>query len=262
MGAIHMNNSEIFLTPLPSFDFLADEVDAVGATGGHRRLTGRGLVISATAVLSVTGLLGTIMLPTPIASVSTAVAAELPAQGLVGAPAAFATDSLDTLRVFEVPAAPVTTQLGSSEPGLVDPAGLTDAKLRYPFDQTMPLTDGFGYRTAPVEQFHDAQDIAAANGTPIRVIGDGVIVEASWANDGCGFSLKVQHLVDGQDLTSRYCHMEAGSHSYEVGDRVRIGDEAGRVGNTGMSFGAHLHLALRLNGEPIDPLPFIESSSR
>ena len=191
-----------------------------------------------------------------------AAAAELPAQQLVSGPAAFEAAALDAIGAVEVQAAPVAPQRVNAEQGLVDPSQLTDTKLRYPFDQTMPLTDGFGYRTAPVAQFHDAQDIAAANGTPIRIIGDGVVVEAGWASDGCGFSLKVQHLVDGQDLTSRYCHMEGESHAYQVGDRVRIGDEAGRVGNTGMSFGAHLHLALRLNGEPIDPLPFIEANAQ
>ncbi len=56
--------------------------------------------------------------------------------------------------------------------------------------------------------------------------------------------------------------MEGEPHAYQVGDRVRSGDEAGRVGNTGLSFGAHLHLALRLNGEPIDPLPFIEANAQ
>ena len=243
---------------MPSFDLLS------GGTGGgvrHRRAR-RGLVATATAALSVAGLMSPVVFPTPFAPVPGAAAAELPAQQLVGAPAAFEAEALDAISAVEVQAAPVVPQRVNAEQGLVDPSRLTDTKLRYPFDQTMPLTDGFGYRTVPVEQFHDAQDIAAANGTPIRIIGDGVVVEAGWASDGCGFSLKVQHLVDGQDLTSRYCHMEGESHAYQVGDRVRSGDEAGRVGNTGLSFGAHLHLALRLNGEPLDPLPFIEANAQ
>ncbi|RGE19098.1 M23 family peptidase [Leucobacter sp. wl10] len=218
---------------------------------------------TATTVLSVAGLMSPVVFPTPFAPVPAAAAAELPAQQfLVGARAALEAVAEDAIGAVEVQAAPVAPQQVSLEQGLVDPAQLSDTKLRYPFDQTMPLTDGFGYRTAPVAQFHDAQDIAAANGTPIRIIGDGVVVEAGWANDGCGFSLKVQHLVDGQNVTSRYCHMEDGSHTYQVGDRVSSGDEAGRVGNTGMSFGSHLHLALRLNGEPIDPLPFIEANAQ
>ncbi|WP_336652137.1 MULTISPECIES: M23 family metallopeptidase [unclassified Leucobacter] len=253
-----MNTQQVYLTPMPSFDFLS------GGTGGgarHRRAR-RSFIATATAALSVAGLMSPVVFPTPFAPVPGAAAAELPAQQLVSGPAAFEAAGLDAIGAVEVQAAPVAPQRVNAEQGLVDPSRLTDTKLRYPFDQTMPLTDGFGYRTVPVEQFHDAQDIAAANGTPIRIIGDGVVVEAGWANDGCGFSLKVQHLVDGQDLTSRYCHMEGESHAYQVGDRVRSGDEAGRVGNTGLSFGAHLHLALRLNGEPIDPLPFIEANAQ
>lgn len=161
--------------------------------------------------------------------------------------------ALDGIGVVEVQEIPLRS---SNEPGTVDPAALKDSKVRYPFDQEVVLTDGFGYRTAPVEQFHDAQDMAAPHGTPIRAIAGGVVIEAGFANDGCGFGLKLQHLVDGQTLTSRYCHMESNSHSYQIGDTINIGDLAGRVGNTGLSFGPHLHLALRLNGDPIDPMPY------
>lgn len=140
--------------------------------------------------------------------------------------------------------------------------GLTDTKLRYPFDQEVSLTDGFGYRTAPVAGFHDAQDMAAGGGTPIRIVGDGVVSEAGWAPDGCGFSLTVQHQVGVQNVASRYCHMQENSHAWQVGQAVKSGDQAGLVGTTGMSFGNHLHLVVRVEGEPVDPLPFITKNSK
>ncbi len=146
--------------------------------------------------------------------------------------------------------------------GTVSVTGLSDTALRYPFDQEVPLTDGFGYRSAPVAGFHDAQDMGAAGGTPVRIIGDGVITEAGWASDGCGFSLKVQHQVAGQAVSSRYCHMQDNSHAWQVGQTVQSGDQAGLVGTTGLSFGNHLHLALRVEDEPIDPLPFIAANSK
>lgn len=146
--------------------------------------------------------------------------------------------------------------------GTVSVTGLTDTALRYPFDQEVPLTDGFGYRSAPVAGFHDAQDMAAAGGTPIRIVGDGVITEAGWASDGCGFSLKVQHQVAGQEVISRYCHMQENSHSWQVGQTVQGGDQAGLVGTTGLSFGNHLHLVMRVEDEPVDPLPFIAANSK
>ncbi len=144
----------------------------------------------------------------------------------------------------------------------IDLSVLSDTKLRYPFDREVPLTDGFGYRTAPVAGFHDAQDMAAAGGTPIRIIGDGVVTEAGWASDGCGFSLTVQHQVDSQKVASRYCHMQENSHTWQLGQSVESGDQAGLVGTTGMSFGNHLHLVVRVEDEPVDPLPFIAKNSK
>ncbi len=129
--------------------------------------------------------------------------------------------------------------------------------VNYPFATPVALTDPFGYRTAPVEQFHDAQDFAAGAGTEILAIADGVVSEAGDATDGCGFALTIDHEIDGKDVTSRYCHMQSGSHSWNVGDRIEMGEPAGRVGSTGISFGAHLHLALRVEDAPVDPMPFL-----
>ncbi|TCK45180.1 murein DD-endopeptidase MepM/ murein hydrolase activator NlpD [Leucobacter luti] len=144
----------------------------------------------------------------------------------------------------------------------IDFRSLPDATTRYPFDSEVPLTDPFGARAAPVAGFHDAQDMDAGAGAEIRIVADGVISEAGVAADGCGFALKVQHRIDGTNVTSRYCHMQDSSHDWRVGDAVQQGDTAGRVGNTGMSFGAHLHLAMRQNDVPIDPLPFLAAHAK
>lgn len=138
----------------------------------------------------------------------------------------------------------------------------TDAAVQYPFADTVPLTDGFGERAFPVAGFHDAQDFAAVLGTPIQAIADGVVLEAGWAQDGCGFGLKLQHRIDRHDVTSRYCHMWADSHSLAVGDRVTVGQEVGRVGATGIAFGAHLHFALTVDGQSVDPMPFLLKYNR
>lgn len=137
-----------------------------------------------------------------------------------------------------------------------------DARVQFPFAQSVPLTDPFGERQWPVAGFHDAQDFAAPDGTTIQSIADGVVVEAGYANDGCGFGLKVEHEIEGLDVTARYCHMQAGSHDHQIGDTVRVGDPVGRVGNTGLSFGAHLHFALTVNKEAIDPMPFLLKYNR
>ncbi|MBK0421375.1 M23 family metallopeptidase [Leucobacter sp. CSA2] len=137
-----------------------------------------------------------------------------------------------------------------------------ESVVNYPFKQRVMLTDPFGYRTAPVEQFHDAQDFAASEGTPIYAIADGKALEAGPANDGCGFGLKLEHEIDGHTVTSRYCHMQDSSHQIKVGDTIKMGDPVGRVGATGMAFGAHLHFAIRVDDKPADPMPFLSKYHR
>lgn len=159
------------------------------------------------------------------------------------------------------PADEVAPDLGP-DGKVIDLFSLPDSKTRYPFDAEVPLTDGFGYRSEPVPGFHNAQDMAPSAGTPIRIIASGVVTEAGFANDGwCGYALTVEHRISNQSVTSRYCHMQADSHSYQVGDLVGIGDQAGRVGDTGLSFGAHLHLIVSPDGVPTDPLPFISKNA-
>lgn len=137
-----------------------------------------------------------------------------------------------------------------------------DALVNYPFRTPVMLTDPFGYRLYPVQQFHDAQDFAADSGTPIYAIADGEVLEAGYADDGCGFALKLEHQIDGHEVTSRYCHMVSDSHDLQVGDSVRMGDPAGQVGATGLAFGAHLHLAIRVDDEPADPMVFLPKYNR
>lgn len=137
-----------------------------------------------------------------------------------------------------------------------------NAMVQFPFAQSVRLTDPFGPRSWPVAGFHDAQDFAAPDGTTVQSIADGVVIEAGYANDGCGFGLKVEHEIDGLEITARYCHMQMGSHTHKVGDMVRVGDPVGRVGNTGLSFGPHLHFALTVDGEATDPMPFLTKYNR
>ena len=130
--------------------------------------------------------------------------------------------------------------------------------VQYPFSKGVPLTDPFGYRTAPIAQFHDGQDFAAGNGAAIRSIADGTVLESGPTTDGCGTGVKIAHEVDGLSVESRYCHMQEGSTRVEVGSVVNAGQMIGRVGATGMSFGPHLHLVIQINGEPVDPMPFFQ----
>lgn len=141
-------------------------------------------------------------------------------------------------------------------------ANLSDAPVQFPISGGVHLTDGFGYRTAPIAQFHNAQDFAAPEGTPVMSIADGTVTHVGYTEDGLGFNVEIEHTIAGDSVTSRYAHMQVGSAPVNVGDAVAVGERIGSVGNTGFSFGAHLHLVIEVEGEAVDPMIFIPEHSR
>lgn len=252
----------LFLTPLPEFELGGSAKQEQRTTPDPepaRRPRAKRLVAATFSLACVGSLAVTTTLPAfSHAFGSPATAAARADQQLQSSEVTVTQDALDAIGSVELGVDPGSYKQITAEAGLVDPASLESTDIRFAFDREFPLTDGFAYRTAPVEQFHDAQDIAAPGGTPVLAIGSGEVIEAGYATDGCGFSIKLQHNVSGETLTSRYCHMQVDSHDHQVGDKIEIGDFIGKVGNTGMSFGDHLHLALRRSGVPIDPLPYIQ----
>ncbi len=111
-------------------------------------------------------------------------------------------------------------------------------------------TSEFGNRIHPITGKHKAHhglDIAAPTGTPVRSVTDGTVIAAG-DRGGYGLTVEVDH---GNGVTSRYAHMSA--LDVRVGDRVPVGGTVGAVGSTGASTGPHLHVEVRVNGEPVDP---------
>jgi len=111
---------------------------------------------------------------------------------------------------------------------------------------------------------HPGIDFGAATGTPVFAAGDG-IVEASYTSQGhltkeegppwsYGERIVITH-PDGSQTT--YNHLSA--RLVSKGDTVIAGQKIGEVGNTGYSFGPHLHFEYREgDGLPyVDPAPFL-----
>jgi murein DD-endopeptidase MepM/ murein hydrolase activator NlpD len=115
-----------------------------------------------------------------------------------------------------------------------------------------PLTSGFGYRVGPgITRFHQGLDIGDPEGTPIRAAGGGTVILAGY-NGGYGNYTCIDH---GGGVSTCYGHQSAIHVS--TGQHVSQGQVIGLVGNTGYSFGAHLHFEVRVNGTPVQPLNYL-----
>lgn len=120
------------------------------------------------------------------------------------------------------------------------------------------LTSDFGMRWHPVlggRRAHKGVDLAAPAGTPIRASADGMVERADWFS-GYGLFVALEH---GGDIETRYGHMSR--LNVAAGQRVRKGDIIGYVGSTGRSTGPHLHYEVRIAGEAVNPMPYLQSGS-
>lgn len=116
------------------------------------------------------------------------------------------------------------------------------------------ISSTFGYRDFD-SSFHMGLDLAAAEGTPYYAADSGTVIYATndgSYNGGAGNWIVISH---GNGLVTKYMHSSA--VYVNVGDSVSKGQNIGAVGNTGNSFGAHLHFQVELNGAAVDPLGYI-----
>ncbi|SDR88622.1 Peptidase family M23 [Agrococcus carbonis] len=114
----------------------------------------------------------------------------------------------------------------------------------FPSMDQVPMSSGFGYRPGG---FHGGSDFTPGLGTDIRPIANGVVSAVFHGNNpgGGGYSVFIDHNIDGEFIQSWYGHMLPGSITVEVGQVVDITDVIGQVGNSGRSTGPHLHLELK-----------------
>jgi len=116
-----------------------------------------------------------------------------------------------------------------------------------------------GYRTS-TRPGHDGFDMIAPAKTPIYAATDGVVVVSSESYYGFGVAVVIETVVDGVAVQTAYAHMTNGTRAVEAGDKVKAGDQIGQVGNTGHSFGDHLHFEVRLNGTLVDPAAWLRAN--
>ncbi|HKT77194.1 MAG TPA: M23 family metallopeptidase [Sphingobium sp.] len=120
--------------------------------------------------------------------------------------------------------------------------------------QKLSLTSNFGVRSDPFNggaRMHKGIDIPGPMGTPIYATADGIVSRAGWAS-GYGNLVQISH---GGGIETRYGHMSkliVAANSY-----VHRGQLIGLMGSTGRSTGSHLHYEVRVDGQAINPMPFV-----
>lgn len=115
---------------------------------------------------------------------------------------------------------------------------------------TMPaeghITSNFGRRGR--YRYHYGIDIKAQTGDTIYAAFDGKIRVRQYDRRGYGYFIVMRHL---NGLETVYGHMS--KFLVEENDFIMSGEPIGLAGNTGRSFGSHLHFETRFLGKPIDP---------
>jgi murein DD-endopeptidase MepM/ murein hydrolase activator NlpD len=112
--------------------------------------------------------------------------------------------------------------------------------------QLREISRGFGHG-------HTGIDLMAPYGSPIRAAAGGVVIYAGWYF-AYGKIVDIRH-ADG--LITRYAHMSEFAPGIAPGTPVAAGEVIGQVGMTGRAHGAHVHFEVRIDGQPVDPKPYL-----
>lgn len=134
-------------------------------------------------------------------------------------------------------------------------SGTASIPMLVPVTSNRTMSSHFGMRMHPVlggYRMHRGVDLPASTGTPIRATADGVIGRADWFG-GYGLCVQIEH---GANMETRYGHMSR--IAVAEGQRVHKGDVIGYVGSTGRSTGPHLHYEVRIGGEAVNPVPYLQ----
>ncbi|OAN40934.1 hypothetical protein A4X16_02030 [Microbacterium sp. H83] len=181
----------------------------------------------------------------------------------------------DDIQAFVVPGDTAAVDLRrendysvSSAPQLAAAAGIRyfngslqsapDADVQWPFPVSVPTSSNFGPRWG---RMHEGADFTPGEGSQIRAIAGGTVRIATENGGAFGVTVYIESTVDGQTVFSRYAHMLNGSLGVREGQTVSAGTVVGRVGNTGRSFGAHLHLEVSTKNGKLDPVSWLQEKT-
>lgn len=111
------------------------------------------------------------------------------------------------------------------------------------------FTSGYGWRWGAL---HEGNDYGCGYAAPIWASCGGTVTYAGWNDGGYGYMVCIDH---GNGLSTRYAHMcQVGCY---VGQQVNQFDVIGYAGNTGYSFGVHVHFEIMVDGVAVDPFTYL-----
>jgi murein DD-endopeptidase MepM/ murein hydrolase activator NlpD len=117
------------------------------------------------------------------------------------------------------------------------------------------ISSGFSHsRYHPVLKIrrpHHGVDYAAATGTPVHTVGDGVITKVGYQKNGGGNYVKIKH---NSVYSTTYMHLSGFGKGVRGGVYVKQGDIIGYVGSSGLATGPHLDFRFYKNGSAVNPL--------
>jgi murein DD-endopeptidase MepM/ murein hydrolase activator NlpD len=142
----------------------------------------------------------------------------------------------------------------SSRTSEVSTKALSDAQIQAQA-WLLPLreyqfTSAFGVRLG---KLHSGIDLAAPEGTPYTAVHAGTVTDAGYRG-GYGYAITIK-----QDDGTEFIYAHSRRLLVKTGDVVKAGQVIGEVGNTGASYGTHLHLEAHLKGVPVDPIPLMRA---
>ncbi len=150
-------------------------------------------------------------------------------------------------------------QVGTKKPSVYGSSGgnyevISKGKFVWPVSGLYTVTSHYGGRRSG---FHTGIDISggSASGKLVLAADSGTVELVKFSNRSYGNQVVINH---GNGVKTRYAHMLDGSISVSVGQKVSRGQPIGRVGNTGNSSGAHLHFEVIVNGNTVNPYPYIK----
>ena len=143
-----------------------------------------------------------------------------------------------------------TINMGSSSMQDVVFGGYSNGgELTFPLPKgTWTFTSDRGWRWG---RLHEGVDLGAAKGTPIYAAAAGTVVRSEYYS-GYGNCIDIDH---GGGMVTRYGHQS--KLIAKKGDTVQAGQKIGEVGNTGHSFGSHIHFGVKDNGSFQNPRNYL-----